>query len=72
MKKYLEKGNKQIVQSDYIWPHSASTTPDVMNTSIGPRIKENSWQFHQGMDLPAPLGTPVYSMHSREIYLVGL
>ena len=44
---------------DYIWPLSKSTTPDEMNTSFGPRINRNKWDFHDGIDLPAPIGTNV-------------
>ena len=50
--------------STYIWPLSKSTTPDEMNTSFGPRIDGNKWDFHDGIDLPAPIGTKV-SCHAR-------
>ena len=40
---------------DFIWPLGKSTAPDEMNTSFGPRINENKWDFHDGVDLPAPL-----------------
>lgn len=52
------------MQSEFIWPLSRSIIPDLMNTSFGPRINENKRQFHEGIDLPAPLGTYVYAMHS--------
>lgn len=48
--------------TDYIWPLSNSTTPDEMNTSFGPRINNNKWDFHDGIDLPAPIGTPVHGI----------
>jgi hypothetical protein len=33
--------------SNYIWPLSKSTTkPNEMNTSFGPRINRNKWDFH--------------------------
>jgi hypothetical protein len=28
------------MSTDYIWPLSKSATPDEMNTSFGPRIKQ--------------------------------
>ena len=71
MKKYIEKGNIQNEHSDYIWPISRSVTPDEMNTSFGPRINSNEWQFHRGMDLPVTELTPVYAITSGSIYLAG-
>jgi len=46
----------------FIWPLSKSAVPDEMNTSFGPRIDANSWDFHDGIDLPAAVGTLVYAM----------
>ena len=43
--------------ASYLWPLSNSATPDEMNTSFGPRINEDRWDFHDGIDLPAPGGT---------------
>jgi len=44
----------------FIWPlGGSSVTPDEMNTSFGPRIDADRWDFHDGIDLPAPVGTPV-------------
>ncbi|MCK6546193.1 M23 family metallopeptidase [Myxococcota bacterium] len=37
----------------FTWPISGTSTPDVMNTSFGPRIEDNAWDFHDGLDLPA-------------------
>jgi hypothetical protein len=37
----------------YIWPLSGSTTPNEMNTSFGPRIDQDRWDFHDGNELPA-------------------
>jgi len=71
LKKYPKEGNRQFIETGYIWPISKSVTPDEMNTSFGPRINNNKWNFHEGCDLPAPLGTPVYAMHSGEIVSAG-
>jgi hypothetical protein len=57
--------------ADYIWPLSKSTTPDEMNTSFGPRINGNKWDFHDGIDLPALIGTKVYAMRQGTIHLAG-
>ena len=52
------------MSQDYVWPLSNSTTPDEMNTSFGPRINEDRWDFHDGIDLPAPGGTRVHAMRA--------
>jgi hypothetical protein len=56
---------------DYIWPLSKSTTPDEMNTSFGPRINRNKWDFHDGIDLPAPIGTRVHAMRGGKVHRAG-
>lgn len=46
----------------FVWPLGRTTTPDEMNTSYGPRIDADRWDFHDGIDLPAAVGTPVYAV----------
>lgn len=56
----------------FIWPLGKSlTTPDEMNTSFGPRIDADRWDFHDGIDLPAPVGTPVYVMADGMVHRAG-
>jgi hypothetical protein len=57
--------------SDFIWPLGTSPTPDEMNTSYGPRIDTDRWDFHDGIDLPAPVGTPVHAMADGAVYRAG-
>jgi hypothetical protein len=57
--------------TDYIWPLSKSAMPDEMNTSFGPRINGNKWDFHDGIDLPAPIGTEVYAMRQGTVHRAG-
>ncbi|HSV80740.1 MAG TPA: M23 family metallopeptidase [Ramlibacter sp.] len=57
--------------ANYIWPLSASSTPDAMNTSFGPRIDEDRWDFHDGIDLPAPIGTQVHAMRAGKVHHAG-
>ena len=55
----------------FIWPLGKGTTPDEMNTSYGPRIDADRWDFHDGIDLPAPVGTPVHAMADGLVYRAG-
>ena len=42
-----------------------------MNTSFGPRIDADRWDFHDGIDLPAAIGTPVYAMADGSVHRAG-
>ena len=66
----LFSGNVAVV-SDYVWPLSNSATPDEMNTSFGPRINRDKWDFHDGTDLPAKIGTNVHAMRAGTVYRDG-
>jgi hypothetical protein len=55
----------------FIWPLSRSFGPDEMNTSYGPRIDADRWDFHDGIDLPAPVGTPVHAMADGVVHRAG-
>jgi hypothetical protein len=57
--------------SGYLWPLHNSTTPDEMNTSFGPRIDADRWDFHDGIDLPAPGGTRIYAMRAGKVHHAG-
>ena len=57
--------------SDFLWPLNKSATPDEMNTSFGPRIDADKWDFHDGIDLPALLGTPVHAMAGGVVHRAG-
>ena len=57
--------------ASYVWPLNGSTTPDEMNTSFGPRIDADRWDFHDGIDLPAPQGTPVHAMRKGTVHHAG-
>src|SRR5262245_27898019 len=58
-------------ESHFIWPLSRSFVADEMNTSFGPRIDANQWDFHDGIDLPAAVGTPVHAMASGVVHRAG-
>ena len=55
----------------FIWPLSNSPPLDEMNTSFGPRIDADRWDFHDGIDLPAPVGTLVHAMAAGTIHRAG-
>jgi hypothetical protein len=57
--------------SHFVWPLSKSPAPDEMNTSFGPRIDADRWDFHDGIDLPAALGTPVHAMADGVVHRAG-
>src|SRR5262245_25767368 len=57
--------------SSFVWPLRASPVPDEMNTSFGPRIDADRWDFHDGIDLPARIGTPVHAMADAIVYRAG-
>ena len=54
-----------------VWPLGITSTPDEMNTSYGPRIDADRWDFHDGIDLPAAVGTPVYAMATGTVHRAG-
>lgn len=52
------------VLGNFIWPLSGSDRSDTLNSPFGPRLKASanySYAFHPGIDLAAPLGTPVHA-----------
>ena len=57
--------------SHFIWPLGRTTTPDEMNTSYGPRVDADRWDFHDGIDLPAAVGTPVHAMATGTVHRAG-
>src|ERR671914_1481477 len=55
----------------FIWLLSKSSVQDEMNTSFGPRIDADRWDFHDGIDLPAAVGTPVHAMADGVVHRAG-
>ena len=59
------------MSTEYIWPLSKSSIPNEINTSFGPRINTNRWDFHDGIDLPAAKGTKVFAMRGGTVRFAG-
>jgi hypothetical protein len=58
--------------ASFIWPLGKSPTqPDEMDTSYGARIDADRWDFHDGIDLPAPVGTPLYATANGTVDRAG-
>jgi len=62
---------KRKMPPNYVWPLSNTTTPDEMNTSFGARIDEDCWDFHDGIDLPASIGTVIHAMRGGKVHHAG-
>ncbi|HEX3532235.1 MAG TPA: M23 family metallopeptidase [Thermoanaerobaculia bacterium] len=56
----------------FVWPLSATAAPSPINAAFGPRIKGSTglYEFHEGLDLRAPLGTPVYAAVQGNVRLL--
>ena len=52
----------------FVWPLSGTTTPDPMYTSFGPRINRDNWDFHDGIDLPAAIGTDIHAVRTATVF----
>ncbi|MGH3799786.1 MAG: M23 family metallopeptidase [Pseudonocardiaceae bacterium] len=58
--------------SHFMWPLSKSPNiRDDMNTSYGPRIDADRWDFHDGIDLPAAVRTPVHAVTDGVVHRAG-
>ncbi len=58
---------------DAIWPN-CSGTPPPQSSPFGPRQKASEsfrYDFHRGVDIPQPLGDPVYAMQDGIVRLAG-
>jgi hypothetical protein len=60
-----------MIARPFVWPLGGGTEPDEMNTSFGPRIDDDRWDFHDGIDLPARVGTPVRAMADGTVFSAG-
>ncbi len=56
-----------------IWPLSGSATPDTVSSPFGPRwqASQSRYDYHPGIDLPAPQNTPVHVITDGVVSEVG-
>ncbi|HXN21924.1 MAG TPA: M23 family metallopeptidase [Candidatus Dormibacteraeota bacterium] len=53
----------------FLWPLSGSAVPDVISSPFGPRPRPVTvYEFHEGIDLPAPEGTPVFAASTATVH----
>lgn len=50
-----------------IWPVEST----ILSDTFGPRILSGKFDFHRGLDIPLPLGSPVYAIANGTVRLAG-
>ena len=62
-------------QPRHVWPVSATDTPDVaLRGTFGPRLIGSEgfrYDFHRGIDIKTPSGSPVHAIADGEVRLAG-
>ena len=62
-------------QPDRVWPISGTAQPDAsISSPYGPRLKASEnfrYDFHQGIDIQTPVGTPVHAIADGEVRIAG-
>jgi hypothetical protein len=58
-----------------VWPLSGTESPDgPLSSAFGPRLKtseDGRYDFHRGIDLPAPEGSPVHAIAAGTVRIAG-
>lgn len=59
----------------FVWPVSGGVQPDLpMSSAFGPRLKASEdyrYDFHRGVDIPTPMGTPLHAIADGVVRLAG-
>lgn len=62
-------------QVESVWPLSGTVQPDTaISSAFGPRQKAEEgfrYDFHQGIDIQTPVGTPVHAVADGEVRIAG-
>ncbi len=69
----LAQSPTTIESQSLIWPLSGTSTPDTASSPFGPRwqASHSRYDYHPGMDLPAPQNTPVHVITDGVVSEVG-
>ena len=61
--------------TDFVWPISGSTTPDLPHSSAyGPRLRAGCnfcYDYHQGLDIPTSISTTLVAMTTGTVRIAG-
>ncbi len=64
-----------IPRDHLVWPLSGTDRPaGRMSSTFGPRLKASDgdrYDFHRGIDLPTPVGTPIHAVQDGTVRLAG-
>ncbi|WP_437776579.1 M23 family metallopeptidase [Sorangium sp. So ce1097] len=59
---------------DLVWPIGGTDEMQPMSSSFGPRLqtsRDGVYDFHRGIDIPTPMGTPVYAIGDGRVTRAG-
>ncbi|AUX35809.1 MULTISPECIES: M23 family metallopeptidase [Sorangium] len=59
---------------DLVWPIGGTDEIQPMSSSFGPRLqasRDGVYDFHRGIDIPTPMGTPVYAVADGKVTRAG-
>jgi murein DD-endopeptidase MepM/ murein hydrolase activator NlpD len=69
-----EPGTPSRPGETIVWPVGGTEEPLPLSSSFGPRLKlsdDARYDFHRGIDIPAPEGTPLYAITAGEVKRAG-